>query len=130
MVRIHDKAFGLFVPPLTDVLIGGKPSERFEPLGEVISHQEGREVLFEVLMGLVIVFFDRGFLQGSIHALHLAIGPGMVGFGETVLDAIVLADAIEKMVEGILIAFAVSELHAVIGQHRVDFVGYGGNHVA
>jgi hypothetical protein len=39
-------------------------------------------------MGLLRAFFDRGFLERAIHALHLAIGPGMVGFGETVLETI------------------------------------------
>jgi hypothetical protein len=48
----------------------------------------------------------------------------MVGFGEAVLDAILLADAIKNMVDGVLIAFAVGELDAVIGEHGVELVGH------
>jgi hypothetical protein len=71
MVRVDGKAFWLFLPALTDMFIGGKPSEGIESLGEIVSHAEGVEVLFQVLMGLVIVLSDRGFLERAVHALHL-----------------------------------------------------------
>ena len=57
MVRIDGKAFGLFLPALTDVFIGGKPFERFESLRDVIGHQKGMEMLLQMLMGLVIAVF-------------------------------------------------------------------------
>ncbi len=56
MVRVDGQAFWLFGPALTDIFIGGKPSEGFESLGEVVCHQEGLQVLFQVLMGLVVIF--------------------------------------------------------------------------
>jgi hypothetical protein len=42
----------------------------------MVCQQEGVEVLFEVLMRLVIEFFDGGFFAGAVDALDLAIGPG------------------------------------------------------
>ena len=44
----------------------------------------------------------------------------MVGFGEPVVDGIFLVHAIEDMAGGVLIALAVDELDAVIGQHVAD----------
>jgi hypothetical protein len=104
MVRIDGKALWLFVPALTDVFIGGKPSEGCKSLGEVGRHQEGLEVRFQAPMGLVIVCFDRGFLEGSIHALHLAIGPGMMGCGQPLSDGVFLIDPCKDVFEGIFIS--------------------------
>jgi hypothetical protein len=41
MVRIYRKAFWLFLPALTDIVIRGEPVQSLEALGEVIGHQEG-----------------------------------------------------------------------------------------
>jgi hypothetical protein len=101
MVRVAAKAFWLFLPTLTNIFIRGTPSEGFESLGEVVRHQEGVEVCFQVLMGLIIVFFNCRFLERSIHALHLAIGPGMVSFGQPMGDCVFLTDACKDVLEGI-----------------------------
>ena len=37
---------------------------------------------------IVMVAFDGGFLDGPVHALDLAVGPGMLDLGEPMLDAI------------------------------------------
>ena len=55
---------------MTDILLGGKASKGFESLREVVRHQEGLEVLFQVLRGLVMIFFDRGCLT---HLGHLEV---------------------------------------------------------
>jgi hypothetical protein len=56
--------------------------------------------------------------EPAVHAFHLVIGPGMVGFGEAVPDVKLLVDTVEHVVEGILIACTVGELATVIGEHR------------
>src|SRR5918999_847494 len=114
MVRIRGKAVWFFMPALTDILIGGKPFECFESLREVIGHQKGMQMLFQMVMSLVVIFFHSGVFKRAVHAFHLTIGPGMVSFGEAMLDAILLADAIENMMEGVLIALAVGELNTII----------------
>ena len=77
MVQIRGKAFRLFVPALTDVLIRGESFERFESLHEVISHQEGMQMFFQVVMGQVVILFRGGVFERAVHAFYLAIGPGM-----------------------------------------------------
>jgi hypothetical protein len=122
MVRIHGQAFWLFVPALTDIVIGGKPFEGFQSFGEVISHQERVEVLLQVLRGLIIVFFDHGVLARSIHMLHLAIRPGMQGFGQPLGNAVLITYLGKEVCEGILILLPICKLDAVIGQYGVKFV--------
>jgi hypothetical protein len=129
MVRIRGKALGLFVPAVTDVLIRGESCERFKSLREVIGHQERMQMLFQVVMGLVVILFHGGVFARAVHAFDLAIGPGMVGFGQPMGDAILTTATIKDMMKGIDIALAVGELNAVISSHRVDFIGHGGNHV-
>jgi len=122
MVRIDGKAVWLFVPALTDVLIRGKPSQRFESFGKVISHQERVELLFQVLMGLIVVFLDRGFSARSIHALRLAIRPGMISFGRPMGDGVLLTYAGKDGFAGIFILLPIRKLDAVIGEYGVKFV--------
>jgi len=60
------------------------------------------------------IAFHGGFPDGSIHTLDLSVRPGMFGFRESVFDAILSADAIKNMYEGVLIAGAVGELDTVV----------------
>ena len=39
-------------------------------------------------MAVVVVTFDSRFLDRSVHSLDLAVGPGMLDFGEPVLDPV------------------------------------------
>lgn len=48
-------------------------------------------------MAVVVVAMDGGFFDGSVHALNLAVGPGMVWFGEPVFYGVAKADAVEGM---------------------------------
>ena len=50
MLRIADKAFWLFVPALVNVLIGGEPFQRFEPLREITGHEKRVQMCFQVIM--------------------------------------------------------------------------------
>ena len=125
MAWIDSKAFWFFLPALTDVFIWGKSPQGFKSFSEIVGHQEGVEVLLEVLMRLIVIFFDRGFFEGAVHALDLAISPGMIGFGEAVLDPVLLTHARKDMLEGILIPLAIGALHAIVRQDRVNFIGHG-----
>src|ERR671918_2353218 len=119
MVRIYGKSFRLFLPASADVFIRCESLERFEALGEVIGHQEGLQMRFQVVMGLVVILFHGGVFERAVHPFHLSIRPGMVGFGEPMVDAILLTDAIKNMLKGVYIALTISELDAVISQHRM-----------
>ena len=88
-------------------------------------------------MAVVVVATDGGFLDGAVHAFDLSVGPGVVGFCETMIDIVLRAGQIEGMgAEDRLMldhrldfrdapAFAsrFGEVGAVVGEDGVDFVG-------
>jgi hypothetical protein len=129
MAWVDGEAFRLLLPALTDVRIGCKPLKRFEPLREVIGHQEGMQLLFQVDMSLVVIRFHWSRFERAVHPFHLAIGPGMVGFGQPMVDTMLMTDTIKAMVKGVDVAFTVRELTAMIGEHRVDLLGHSSHHV-
>ena len=63
--------------------------------------------------------------NGAVHALDLAVGPGMVRFGKSVVDAMQQAGAIEGMPAkaggwSLSILWKISELDAVVGEHGMN----------
>jgi len=70
-----------------------------------------------------MVSLDGRFLDRAVHALDLAIGPGMVHLCQAMLDPVLRADPVEDVLHRIAILFAVCELDAVVGEDRVDSVG-------
>ena len=46
----------------------------------------------ELLVAVVVVALDGGFLDGAVDAFDLAVGPGVIGPGEAVRDALLGAD--------------------------------------
>lgn len=72
--------------------------------------------------------FDGLFLYAAVHPFDLPVGPGVVRFGEPMLDVVRLADHVEAHLArpgGVAVAWLVSELDAIAGQDRVDAVGHG-----
>jgi hypothetical protein len=129
MAWIDGKAFRLLLPAFADVFIRRKAFEHFESLREIISHQEGMQLLFQVVMGFAVRLFHGGLFEGAIHPFYLAIGPGMVGCGQPMVNTMLMTDTIKDMVQGIDIAHPIGKLDAVIGEQRVDLVGHGSNQV-
>lgn len=75
------------------------------------------------VMALVVEAFDGGFFDGPVHPLDLTVGSRMVRFGEPVFDVVCLADHVEADLTrpgGVSFGRLLSELHAIIGQDRVD----------
>lgn len=81
-------------------------------------------------MVLVMEAFDGRFLDCAVHALDLTIRPRMFHFGQPMLDAILVADAIEDMAEIMDISRAIGELDAVVRQHGMDCIGDSLNQIA
>ena len=88
-------------------------------------------------MGFVVEPPDRGFLDGSVHAFDLTIGPRVLGLGQTMVDVGEGTGIFEGMRSERLLAFdhvpdlggapsgaaGIREVGAVVGQHGVDLVG-------
>jgi hypothetical protein len=79
-------------------------------------------MMFQVLIGLLIISMDRGFFESSVHVPHLAIRPEMVSVGQPVDDGVLLTDACKDVLEGISILFLTCKLDAVIGKYAMNFV--------
>ena len=52
-------------------------------------------MLPEVFVGLVVEAFAGCLFEGSVHAFDLSVGPGVFGFGETVVDICFRAGELE-----------------------------------
>ena len=71
---------------------------------------------FELFICAVVVALDGGLFDSSVHAFHLAVGPGMIDFGQAVFNVMFLANMVKEVHRCRLILFAVGKLGAVIGQ--------------
>jgi hypothetical protein len=94
---IESKSLWFVLPAFTDEFVGGESGEGLESFGEVVSGDEVVEVSSELFLVVIVVAFDGSFLDGSIHAYDLSVGPRMVGFGEAMVDAMAIAGAVEGM---------------------------------
>ena len=99
----------------------------------------------QLIMAVIVVAFYGGILDRAVHSLDLAIGPWMVGFGQSMFNPIRLADHIEAHlsgIDGIAVSGLLCELdaprHCLSDQWRsngsirpngVDFVGHNFQHI-
>lgn len=119
---IEFESLRFFCPDGADVFVGCETFESLEPSGEVVGVDEVDEVLPEVLVCLVVEAFDGSFFESSVHAFDLAVGPGVFGLGQAVVD---VADG-AGILEGVSAEeFSCSERTSDLGSHRVAIAGRG-----
>lgn len=97
MVRIGNQSLWVFRPGLTGHLEGSAPSQCIEVPGEVVGHHECQHVHLQRSGVGIAEGVDRCFLDRKVHALDLAIGPGVVDLGQTMLEAVQVADTIKNV---------------------------------
>ena len=119
-----------FSPEFAEVFIGREPFERLESSGEVVGFEEVSQVRFELVVGVVEVSLHRSVLDGSVHALDLPVGPGMVRLGQSVFDAMSETEPVEGMPteasgRPLPVLRQVGEVDAVISEHGVDAIWNG-----
>lgn len=133
---IECEALRLFCPDGADVFVGCESFEGLESSGEVVGMDEVGEMLPEVFVGLVVEAFDGGFFESSVHALDLAVGPGVLGLGEAVVDVGLGAGELEGVGaeefspldreldfrSGGTAITGRGEMHSVVGEHGMDLV--------
>jgi len=136
VVRVDTKGGGVLGPGIADCLEGGSPSQRLEVPGEVVGSDKGQDMSLQRLKVGVVEGLGGGLLDGAVHPLCLTVGPGVVWPGEAVLDAMLVADAVEDAPEDghdLRVATAVpgqvGKGHAVVGEHRVDLIREGLDHL-
>ena len=84
----------------------------------------------ELVEALVVVTLDSRIFRRAVHPLSLSVGPRVIGFCQTVLDAVLTAEAIEQVhaetgCRAGTVTRRMAEPHPVVGQYRVDLVGRG-----
>ena len=52
----------------------------------------------QLIVAVVVIAFDGGVLDGSVHSFDLSIRPGVFDFGQPVIDIIFTAAHIEHVV--------------------------------
>ena len=123
MAWIEGNAFGLFLPALTDVFIRAQAVERFESFRDIIGHQEGRQLCFQVVMSFVVSTFSRWPLGAYGSSVRLGHWSRDGWAWQPMVKTMLMTHAIKEMMKGVHIACASRDLDAVIGQYRVDRVG-------
>lgn len=114
-------------PGSADVFVGSETAKGLKALGEVVRVQEGGEVISKLPVCDVMISPHGGFLEGSVHALDLAVGPRVIGLGEAVFDVMLPADAVKGMQpvsrrRSRPMLWHIAELHAIVGQNGVNSV--------
>ncbi|MGY3695902.1 hypothetical protein ACVIGA_005982 [Bradyrhizobium sp. USDA 3240] len=82
---------------------------------------------FELIVSIIVVALDGRFLDRAVHALDLAIGPGMLDLGQPMFDPVFLASHIEHMrhvycCRAVRIAGREGELDPIVSEHCLDLV--------
>lgn len=77
MDRIKSESIGFFCPDFADELVGCQARQSLQPPPVIVGVDEGAEVVLELLMAVIVVAFDGGFLDCSVHPFDLSVGPGM-----------------------------------------------------
>ena len=127
---INVKALWLICSYFADVFVRREALQCFEASSEVVSHHEAVQMCFQLAVRSIIIPFHGSFLDGSVHAFDLSVRPRMFWFCEPVLDAVLVTAQVEHMRDplrccSIAITRWMTELAAVIGQDRMDFVRNG-----
>ena len=125
-------------PDFANVLEGREASQSLQSATEVVGSDEVSEVLAELLVALVIEALDRGFLDGPVHSFDLAIRPGVLRFGQPMVDVILRAGEFKgvgteefscrhgllDLKDGRAAGTRRRELDAIVGEHCMNFVGH------
>jgi hypothetical protein len=119
-------ADGLDFQASQNALERGSPSERLEVFGEVVGGDESEHVSLKGCQILVVEGFDGCVPNGSVHPLGLAVGSGMIRLCQSVLDAVLEADAVEDLwheepsCRPFTVLRWIGERRAIIGEDLVD----------
>src|SRR5258706_15829170 len=96
MEWVEPELIRVFCPAFADVFVRRQSPQGLKSPREVISGQEGFEVLAELIVAFIVVAADGRFLQGPVHSLDLTVCPRMIWLCKPVLDPVLAAAHIER----------------------------------
>ena len=125
MDGIESKSVGFLLPAFADEFVSSKTAEGLQSFGEIVGSDEVAEMSAQLVVAVVVVALNGGFFDGAVHTLDLAVSPGMVRFGEPVVDAMPKTDPVKRMAAKagrwpLAILRQIGELDAVVGEHGMD----------
>jgi hypothetical protein len=127
MDGVESKSIRFLLPAFADEFVGCESAEGLESFGEVVSSDEVAEVSAELVVVIVVVALNCGLFEGAVHALDLAVGPGMIGLSEPMIDAMGKTDPVKRVATkasrwSLSILRLVGKLDAVVGEHGMDAI--------
>ena len=124
MVWLANEEFVLLRGDLLDGLERRFKAQRLELFGVVVRQQPIADMVPQVGQGSIVEGADGRLLDGAYHAFGLAVGLWMIGLGQAMIDAALGADPAEDVADEALrgLPVVLDELHAVVGQHRVNLI--------
>ena len=66
-------------------------------LAKLVGRHKSKDLGLQAFQALVVERLDGSFLDGSVHAFGLSIGPWVIWLGQLVQDAVFLADTVEDV---------------------------------
>ena len=130
MDRVEIESIGSVYPAFTDEFIWREPFERLQSAPVIVGIDEVIKVLFQLVMIVVVIPFDRCFLDRAVHAFNLAIGPWVFDFCPSMINAVLGTDTVKDMNARMFVVGKVGELDTVVCQDGVDHIGHHFEQVA
>src|SRR3546814_17567619 len=97
MVWFHIEDIWLGFPELFDGLVGCLEAQSLQLLGEVVSDEPVADMAAQFIDRRVTEGVDGGLLDGAHHPFGMAVGTWVLGLGEAMPDAVLLAATAEAM---------------------------------
>ena len=114
MFWIDNKSLWLQLPYRPYEVVWGFALKCLQASSEIIGHEERMQMLFELLVARIVIAAYSCLFDGPVHPLHLAIGPGLFYFCQSVLDPMLMAYPIKRSHEGHSVALTVGKLNPVV----------------
>ena len=127
---IESESIGFICPAFTDEFIWRQPLEGLQSPPVIVGIDEVIEVLFQLVMIVVMIPFDRRFLDCAVHAFDLAIGPWVFDFRQSVINAVLGADTVKDVNACMFVVGKVGELDSIVRQDDVDHIGHHFDQIA
>lgn len=120
MDLVEFESVGVICPAFTNEFVWRQTLEGLQSAGVIVGVYEVVQVLFQLVVIVVMIAFNRCLLDRAVHAFDLTIGPGVFDFCQSMINAVLRTDTVKNMNAGKFVTSLVGELNAVVRQDCVD----------